>query len=282
MVGGSCTILGVIGTPVRRGVPGRRRRRGLCAAALATLAAAVACADDPGERLPDAGASRDAAPDGVADAAPGLDVDARPDRFTPGPDAAAQVEPPLVVRTCAAGSADGCCPSVLDFEEGTTEHFLPAACCRLALSSPQLAATPTACGHGALMLNADFRATDASSMCGTTTEAPDCAFTAGEVTRAVLAPLSLTGRTATVMAYLQGPALPAAPVHGRLFVVGQAGRVEGPERQLGVLETWTPLELTLADDGSGAGADIQILGIRIDFHGQAWSGRLFLDELTWR
>jgi hypothetical protein len=223
----------------------------------------------------------DAAPDAVVDVTPDAVTDVPSDGFAPGPEVAGQVEPPLVVRTCGADSAGTCCPSALDFEDGTTEHFLPASCCRLALSSPQVAAMPTACGRGALMLTADFRATDASSMCGTTNESPACPYTAGEVTRAVLAPLNLTGRTASVMAYLQGPALPAAPVHGRLFVVGQAGRLEGPERPLGQTATWFPLELTVPDDGSGAGADTQVLGIRLDFHGQAWSGHLFLDELTW-
>jgi len=253
------------------------------------------CAADPGEYLPDGGEPPGGHPDARLDAVADRPDDMAADVPARGPDGPAQTEPPLTVRACdgapttsgltgnpgalASGDAAVCCPSALGFEDGSTEHFLPAACCRLALSLPQLTAAPTACGHGALKLAADFRAPDDSSRCDTPEASPACTRTAGEVTRAVLAPLRLAGRTASVMAYLQGPALPPSPVHGTLFIVGAGGVIEGPPVPLARTDAWIPIELSVPADG---GAAVQVLGIRLDFHGQAWTGQAYLDELTWR
>jgi hypothetical protein len=260
---------------------------------MAMLVAVAGCAADPGDSFPDGGD----APAGSPDAQQDTVADRPADVPAPLPDAPTQTEPALMVRACGgapgtsgpaanvdagAGAQAICCPSALDFEDGSTGHFLPAACCRLALSAPQVAAMPTACGHGALRLTADFRATGDSALCGTPDESPDCTHTAGEVTRAVLAPLNLAGRTASVMVYLQGAALPPNPVHGTLFIVGTAGVSEGPAVPLPRTDAWVPVELPVPADPAGAGAAVQVLGIRLDFHGQAWTGQAYLDELTWR
>jgi hypothetical protein len=42
------------------------------------------------------------------------------------------------------------------------------------------------------------------------------------------------------------------------------------------------IELPVSSDPYSAGAAVQVLGIRLDFHGQAWTGQAYLDELTWR
>lgn len=281
MSGASCTIVGVPATPLDA------RLRTAAVLGAVTLAVVAGCAADPGERLPDggpyemgldAGTEGVAPDDGPASTGTDTDVDARMpvEDVGPGPG-----EPPLVVRTCAGGGA-GCCPSALDFEDGTTEHFLPATCCRMALSGPQVVSMPAACGHGALRLEATFQATSAASMCGQPGASPACAYTAGEVTRPVLAPLNLTGRTVSVMVYLQGAALPAGPVHGSVFLMGPGGLVEGPQRALTATDAWMSVDLGVPADGSATTDGVRVLGVRIDFHGQPWTGRVFLDEVTWK
>ena len=126
----------------------------LAGAVFAALLAGAGCAADPGDRTPDGGAERDVPQDLIAEAVADRASDRPTDGFAPGPDVAAVVEPPLTVRMC--GIDPTCCASALGFEDGTTMHFLPASCCRLALSNPQLVAMPTACGHGALKLSAEF------------------------------------------------------------------------------------------------------------------------------
>lgn len=246
----------------------------------AALCAGAGCAADPGERPPDAGTPSDVPVDLIAEVAADRAVDRATDGFAPGPDVASQVEPPLAVRVC--GAEPTCCASALGFEDGTTQHFLPASCCRLALSTPQLVPMPTACGRGALKLSAEFRATDASAMCGSPGESLSCTYTAGEVTRAVLAPLTLTGRTISVMVYLQGPPLPPNPVHASLFLVGSTGTLEGPAVPLPRGGAWTLVEFAVPPDTEGPGADVQVLGVRMTFGGQAWIGQAYLDEFSWR
>lgn len=252
----------------------------LAGVAFAALLSGAGCAADPGDRTGDAGAERDVPPDRAAETMGDSASDRPTDGFAPGPDVAAVVEPPLAVRMCGADPT--CCASALGFEDGTTQHFLPASCCRLALSTPQLVPTPTVCGHGALKLSAEFRATDASAMCGTPAGSLACTYTAGEVTRAVLAPLTLAGRTLSLMVYLQGPSLPPNPVHASLFVVGTTGTLEGPAVPLTGTAVWTRIEFAVPPDPGGPGADVQVLGFRMTFGGQSWLGQVYLDELSWR
>ncbi len=251
---------------------------------LATLLSAVmlagACADDPAASVGrvDAGVGGmdtreiDAPFEGPTDVNVPLDLGPPP------------TEPPLTVPTCpTAGNAGAsCCASALGFEDGSTSHFLPPACCRMALSKPQVSSMPTACGGWALRLDADFQATDASSLCDQPDQAPSCAFREGEVSRGVLAALDLTALTVSAMVYLDGPALPAAPVSAKLFVLGRGGLIEGTAQALPRIGVWTRIDLRIADDGTFPGADIRVIGVRIAFHGQAWTGRAYIDEITWR
>ena len=250
---------------------------------LAALVFVGACANDGAARmggvdaaLGDGGLSDDADPgaDGQSDGALATDM-----AFDLG---APPQEPPLTIPDCTA-IADGgtCCASALGFEDDSTEHFLPPACCRLALSNPQLVSTPTSCGRGALRLDADFRATDASSLCGQTDQQTECAYQTGEVSRGVLTSLDLTGLTTSAMVYLDGPALPAQSVEGTIFVLGRGGLIQGNGQPLTQLGTWIRVDLTIPDDGTSAGADVRVIGLDIAFHGQAWMGNVTIDEVTW-
>jgi hypothetical protein len=191
-----------------------------------------------------------------------------------------QTEPPLIVPDCEDVSGALCCPSALGFEDGSTEHFLPPTCCRMALSKPQVVAAPTACGRGALRLDADFRATTAASMCGEVGEELACSYQTGEVSRPVLTSLNITGLTLSAAIYLDGPPLPEGPVDAQLFILTGDGVIEGPLAPLGATGIWTGVELPIAGDGN-AGAGVRLIGLRISFHGQAWAGRTYVDEVTW-
>jgi hypothetical protein len=217
-------------------------------------------------------------PDADADAI-GADLAELPaDRGAP------PMEPPLTVTDCSAIPAPNelCCASALGFEDGSSQHFLTPACCQMALSAPQVVSTPTACGRAALRLEADFRVTDASSLCGQLGEAAACAYQDGEVSRGVLAPLDLTGFTASVMMYLDGPPLPATPPEGKVFIVGRGGLIEGLGFPITQLGTWTRLELPFPGGATQVGVDIRVLGVRLTFHGEPWLGRAYIDEITWQ
>lgn len=272
--------------PLTRHLPSMHRRRGVILTAwlLAASLTGGACADDLAPTLAgvDAGTDdgtddRDAGSGGPEDVAADMNV-----AFDLGPP---PTEPPLTIPDCPAdgGTAAGatCCASALGFEDGSTSHFLTPTCCRMALSKPHIASMPTACGRGALRIDADFRATDASSLCDQIGEAPACAFREGEVSRAVLASLDLTGLTVSAMVFVDGPALPTAPVLGKLFVLGRGGLIEGTALPITQTGVWTRLEFRIADDGAAPGADIRVIGIRIGFHGQAWRGHVYIDEITW-
>jgi hypothetical protein len=194
-------------------------------------------------------------------------------------------EPPLVIPTCVDGeSTDGspCCASALGFEDGSTQHFLVPGCCRLALANPTLVSTPTGCGRGALRLDAFFLPVDATTRCGTPTKAPACDFQLGEVSRAVSTSLDLTGQTMSALLYLDGAPLPAAGAEARLFVLARGGLILGAAQPLVALGSWTPVTMTIRDDGTDAGADVFVIGLDVDVHGQPWTGRVYLDEITWR
>jgi hypothetical protein len=194
------------------------------------------------------------------------------------------MEPPLTIPVCPAIPAPDelCCASALGFEDDSSQHFLTPACCRMALATPQVVATPTACGRAALRLDADFRTTDPSSLCGQPGEVLACAFQTGEVSRAILAPLDLTGFTLSAMVYLDGPPLPAMPPHGSVFVVGRGGLIEGPGIPITQIGTWTRVQLPFADDAAGLGVEIRVMGVRMTFHGQPWMGHAYIDEITWQ
>lgn len=252
---------------------------------LAALVLVGACANDGAARMGgvdaavgDGGLSDDADPGagGDADGSPGIDM-----AFDLG---APPQDWPLTIRDCTAVDPDAgtCCASALGFEDGSTEHFLPPACCRLALSIPQLVSAPTSCGRGALRLDADFRATDASSRCGQTDQVPDCAYQTGEVSRGVLTSLDLTGLTTSAMVYLDGPALPEQSVDATIFVLGRGGLIQGSGQPLTQLGTWIRVDLTIPDDGTSAGADVRVIGLDVAFHGQAWKGNVTIDEITWK
>jgi hypothetical protein len=246
---------------------------------------ASACADDTAAQPSDAGDPDRAADGGDQDSDP---ADAGPDDATGSilRDAAitdaglTQTEPPLTIPQC--GPTDRmCCPSALGFEDGNTEHFQPAACCKLALSNPRLVMSPTACGAGALQLDADFRATSPASRCGAIDEEEACSYQTGEISRPVLAPLDLTDLTMSAAVRLEGPSLPAGPVDAQLFVLGRGGLIEGPLVPISGTGLWSAVEFRIVDDGSHPGADIRLIGLRIAFHGQAWTGQALVDEFSW-
>lgn len=251
--------------------------------------AALGCVNDPiaghadaddasdGGSVSDAAGTTDGAYDGSADWPPDPVADAsRTVDLDP-----AVTGSPLTVRTCPGGASADCCPSALGFEDNSTMHFLTPACCRLALSNPQVVVGPTACGRGALRMDVDFRTANPRVSCGEPNEVPACAYQKGEISRAVLTSLDLTGVTMSVAVALDGPAPPEA-ARGWLFVLGRAGLIEGVPISLIPLRTWITLELALPNDGTGRGMDIRIVGVRIDGDGRTWSGQMYLDELTWR
>jgi hypothetical protein len=189
-------------------------------------------------------------------------------------------EPPLTVQVCPLPGGGTCCASALGFEDASSGHFLTPASGLLALSNPQVTSNPTACGRGALSLDADFRATTAASLCGQIDEALECSHLIGEVSRGILTPLDLTGLTASAMVYVDGPPLPAGQVQGTLFILGGGGYLHGPSSTI-QLHVWTRLDLTIADDGHAPGADVHLIGIRIDLQNQSWLGQVYIDEITW-
>jgi hypothetical protein len=251
---------------------------------LLPLLVGAACAiDNPGGSVAATGGSGGGSGGGTGGTG-GADGGELPDMAEATPDRGPPpMEPLLTVPTCSAVPAPNelCCASALGFEDGSSQHFLTPACCRVALSTPQVVSTPTACGRAALRLDADFRVTDPSSLCGQPGEAPACAYQAGEVSRGILAPLNLTGLTLSAMVYLDGPSLPAMLPLGNLFVVGRAGLIEGAGFPIAQIGTWTRLELPFANDTTQAGVDIRVLGVRMTFNGQPWLGRAYIDEITW-
>lgn len=263
-------------------------RRVLTMVVPALLLLGAACADDAapsaapseaGAELLDAGAVRESGTDvRVSDGAPGALRDA-----APADEGMSQTEPPFQIPVCGQTSDPTCCPSALGFEDGSTGHFLTPACCRLALSNPQPVTTPTACGRGALRLDADFRAITPTSNCDDPDGGEDiaCSYRTGEISRAVLTSLDLTGLTMSAAVYLEGPHLPAGPVQAQLFVLGQGGLILGPWQPIQMTGVWTAVELPIPDDGKSPGANIRILGVHIGFDGQAWAGRAYVDEISW-
>ena len=256
----------------------------LLGAACADDAAPSADPSEAGAALLDAGAARESGTEvGASDGAPGALRDA-----APADQGVLQTEPPFQIPVCGQTSDATCCPSALGFEDGSSGHFLTPACCRLALSNPQPVTTPTACGRGALRLDADFRAITAASNC----DDPDggepdggedlaCSYQTGEISRAVLTSLDVTGLTMSAALYLEGPHLPVGPVQAHLFVLGRGGFIEGPWQPIRMTGVWTAVELPVPDDGKAPGADIRMLGVRISFDGQAWAGRAYVDEISW-
>jgi hypothetical protein len=252
-----------------------------CRVFLALSLLTGACADDS-QAVVDAGGDLDAAVgffrDGEADVAPGDQaLDVVPD-YGPAP-----MEPPLTIPLCPADPSPMkvCCASALGFDDGSTDHFLPSACCRLALSRPVIVSAPTACGHGALRLDAAFRATDGNSMCDQPGQAAACDYVTGEVSRPVWTSLDLTGLTVSAMVYLDGPALPSAPVHASVFVLAGDRPVDGLDVPITQTGVWTAVPLRIPDNGTAPGADIRLIGVRVAFHGQAWTGYAYIDEITW-
>jgi|GEM_PF-5943043 len=247
-----------------------------------------ACADDAahpaapseaGAPVLDAGAARESGTEvGAGDGAPGALRDA-----APADEGVLQTEPPFQIPVCGQTSDSTCCPSALGFEDGSSDHFLTPACCRLALSNPQPVTTPTACGRGSLRLDADFRAITTASSCDDPDGGEDivCSYRTGEISRAVLTSLDVTGLTMSAALYLEGPHLPAGPVQAQLFVLGQGGLLEGPWQPIRMAGVWTAVEFLVPDDGKAPGADIRILGLRLEFGGQAWAGRAYVDEISW-
>ena len=255
---------------------------------MGTLLEAAACANDTAAQPPetnvpsDAGVGTGDLPDhpmmteGPNDAMSGLLRDA-----APADAGITQTEPPFTIPVCDGQSDGKCCPSAIGFEDGSTEHFLPPACCKLALSNPRVVMSPTACGRGALQLDADFRATNAASKCGEAIEDVACSFQTGEISRAVLTSLDVTGLTMSAAVYLDGPPLPSGPVDAQLFVLGRGGLIEGSLVPMTNPGVWSVVELPIVNDGTEPGADIRLIGLRIAFHGQAWAGRAFIDEFSW-
>ena len=118
-------------------------------------------------------------------------------------------------------------------------------------------------------------------MCGTPGESLACSYTAGEVTRAVLAPLTLAGRTPLGDDLPAGAAVAGEP---RPRVVVPGGGERNPGGSGGAADpgaTWTRIEFAVPADPGGPGGDVQVLGVRMTFGGQAWIGQVYLDELTW-
>jgi hypothetical protein len=253
---------------------------------LGALLGATSCANDTAAQPSDTGVSMDAGGTGAGSDHP---ADGDPNDATPGllRDAApadagiTQTEPPLTIPMCDGLSDPSCCPSALGFEDGSTEHFLPPVCCKRALSNPRVVMSPTACGRGALQLDAAFRTTSAASLCGKMGEDEACAFQTGEISRAVLTSLDVTGLTMSAAVYLDGPPLPAGPVDAQLFVLGQGGLIEGTPAPLSSPGVWSAVELPIGNDGTAPGAGIRLIGLRIAFHGQAWAGRAYVDEFSW-
>src|SRR6185437_5037355 len=101
------------------------------------------------------------------------------------------------------------------------------ACCRLSLSLPVAVGNPTSCGRGALRLTGDFRTVTADSACGQQDESQDCSYQLGDVSRAVLTSLNLTGTTVSALVYLDALTLTPGPQDATLYVLGQGGLMAG-------------------------------------------------------
>lgn len=259
--------------------------RGLVLCAL--LAGAASCAADTPVQSVDATDALDAEPPSDA-ATDGRDAGSDSDtasnllRDAAPPDMGfMQTEPPFSIPTCEGAPDETCCRSAIGFEDQSTDHFLAPTCCTLGLSNPVSVTTPTACGRGALRLDAQFLATSPASLCDTVDADSACAYRTGEVSRAVLTSLNVTGLTMSAAVYMQGPPLPDGPVYAQLFILGKTGFVDGPQTLITTRDVWTAIEFPIADNGTETGADIRLIGVRIRFGGQAWTGRVYLDEISW-